>query len=66
MITDPDILKKLIEQGSLLPQEETLELGRKRARYLSVFRRKHPIRSVEYHWFQRRYLCLLLMVIGLE
>jgi len=30
MITDPEILKKLIEQGSLLPKEEMLEIGRKK------------------------------------
>jgi len=30
MITDPEILKKLIQQGSLLPKEETLELARKK------------------------------------
>lgn len=30
MITDPEILKKLIKEGSLLPQEETLEIGRKK------------------------------------
>ena len=29
MITDPDILKKLIQQGSLLPKEEMLEIARK-------------------------------------
>ena len=30
MITDPDILKKLIQQGSLLPKEEMLEIARKK------------------------------------
>lgn len=30
MITDPDILKKLIQQGSLLPKEEMLEIVRKK------------------------------------
>jgi alanine dehydrogenase len=30
MITDPEILKKLISQGSLLPQEEMLEISRKK------------------------------------
>lgn len=30
MITDPEILKKLIEQGSLLPKEEMLEIVRKK------------------------------------
>lgn len=30
MITDPDILKKLISQGSLLPKEEMLEIAKKK------------------------------------
>jgi alanine dehydrogenase len=30
MITDPEILKKLIEQGSLMPKEEMLEIARKK------------------------------------
>ncbi len=30
MITDPEILKKLISQGSLLPKEEMLEISRKK------------------------------------
>lgn len=30
MITDPEILKKLIQQGSLLPKEEMLEIARKK------------------------------------
>jgi alanine dehydrogenase len=30
MITDPIVLKKLIEQGSLLPKEEMLEIARKK------------------------------------
>ena len=30
MITDPEILKKLIQQGSLLPKEEMLEVSRKK------------------------------------
>ncbi len=30
MITDPEILKKLIEQGSLLPKEDMLEIARKK------------------------------------
>lgn len=30
MITDPEILKKLIQQGSLLPKEEMLEITRKK------------------------------------
>ncbi len=30
MITDPEILKHLIQQGSLLPKEEMLEIARKR------------------------------------
>ena len=30
MITDPQILKSLMQEGSLLPQEETLELRRKK------------------------------------
>jgi alanine dehydrogenase len=30
MITDPEILKKLISQGSLLPQEEMLEISRRK------------------------------------
>lgn len=30
MITDPEILKKLIREGSLLPKEETLEICRKK------------------------------------
>jgi alanine dehydrogenase len=32
MITDPEILKKLISQGSLLPQEEMLEISRKKGK----------------------------------
>ena len=30
MITDPDILKQLMQQGSLLPKEEMLEIARKK------------------------------------
>lgn len=30
MITDPELLKQLMQQGSLLPKEETLEVARKR------------------------------------
>jgi alanine dehydrogenase len=30
MITDPEILKKLMQQGSLLPKEEMLEIARKK------------------------------------
>lgn len=30
MITDPEILKSLMKKGSLLPQEETLEIARKK------------------------------------
>jgi alanine dehydrogenase len=30
MMTDPQILKKLIQQGSLLPKEEMLEIARKK------------------------------------
>lgn len=32
MITDPEILKKLIQQGSLLPKEEMLEIARKKGK----------------------------------
>jgi alanine dehydrogenase len=32
MITDPEILKKLIEQGSLMPKEEMLEVARKKGK----------------------------------
>ena len=30
MITDPNILKQLISEGSLLPKEEMLEIARKK------------------------------------
>lgn len=30
MITDPEILKQLMQQGSLLPKEEMLEIQRKK------------------------------------
>jgi len=30
MITDPELLKQLMQQGSLLPKEETLEIARKK------------------------------------
>ena len=30
MITDPEILKQLMKQGSLLPKEEMLEVARKK------------------------------------
>ena len=30
MITDPEILKQLMQQGSLLPKEEMLEVARKK------------------------------------
>lgn len=32
MITDPETLKHLLKAGSLSPQEETLEIGRKRGK----------------------------------
>lgn len=37
MVTDPEILKKLIQQGSLLPKEEMLEIARKKGRlYIGI------------------------------
>jgi len=37
MITDPEILKKLISQGSLLPKEEMLEISRKKGQlYIGI------------------------------
>jgi alanine dehydrogenase len=37
MVTDPEILKKLFQQGSLLPKEEMLEIARKKGRlYIGI------------------------------
>ena len=37
MITDPNILKQLIKEGSLMPQEEMLEIQRKKGQlYIGI------------------------------